>query len=68
MSQRFIEHMDRGFEKWTPRQQYTIYKDNMKDEKLVEVLQKILEKLEQIDWKLYEFYKSMIDTEEEEDV
>ena len=26
MSQRFIEHMDRGFEKWTPRQQYTIYK------------------------------------------
>ena len=67
MSQRFIEHMDRGFEKWTPRQQYTIYK-NMKDEKLVEILQKILEKLEQIDWKLYEFYKSMIDTEEEEDV
>tara|TARA_R100000005_G_scaffold96427_1_gene83211 strand:+ start:2232 stop:2354 length:123 start_codon:yes stop_codon:yes gene_type:complete len=40
----------------------------MKDEKLVEILQKILEKLEQIDWKLYEFYKSMIDTEEEEDV
>ena len=40
---------------------------NMKDEKLVEILQKILEKLEQIDWKLYEFYKSMI-TEEEEDV
>ena len=26
MSQRFIEHMDRGFEKWTPRQQYTMYK------------------------------------------
>ena len=40
---------------------------NMKDEKLVEILEKILEKLEQIDWKLYEFYKSMI-TEEEEDV
>ena len=59
--------MDRGFEKWTP-QQYTIYRYNMKDEKLVEILQKILEKLEQIDWKLYEFYKSMIDTEEEEDV
>ena len=44
----------------------------MKDEKLVEILEKILEKLEQIDWKLYEFYKSMLDDplnpEEEEDV
>ena len=37
----------------------------MKEEKLVEILEKILEKLEQIDWKLYEFYKSMITGEEE---